>query len=251
MPPYWLHQTATISRAAAVNLWSPSDEARRAEEGLLRLSDLHPAIAAAASKRAALCVCARAARAVAAHVAAVAAAEAAAEADATADADADAETGADADAAAAGESAAADASAGAGAAGAPAAADLLLRRIYAAQHAHLSRRGARAKRDAAAAVAAVVAPPPGEVCAAEAAGVAGTAGAEAGDGGVEETARRLAAAIGALPSGVRELTLADMITELAEYVASSAGKGVAWPGDKGRRRAVTCLVLDMAPDTCR
>ena len=128
---------------------------------------------------------------------------------------------------------------------------MLLRRIYAAQHAHLSRRGARAKRDAAAAVAAVVAPPPGEVCAAEAAGVAGTAGAEAGDGGVEETARRLAAAIGALPSGVRELTLADMITELAEYVASSAGKGVAWPGDKGRRRAVTCLVLDMAPDTCR
>ena len=243
MPPYWLHQTATISRAAAVNLWSPSDEARRAEEGLLLLSDLHPAIAAAASKRAALCVCARAARAVAAHVAAVAAAEAAAEADATADADADAD--------AAGESAAADASAGAGAAGAPAAADLLLRRIYAAQHAHLSRRGARAKRDAAAAVAAVVAPPPGEVCAAEAAGVAGPAGAEAGDGGVEETARRLAAAIGALPSGVRELTLADMITELAEYVASSAGKGVAWPGDKGRRRAVTCLVLDMAPDTCR
>ena len=242
MPPYWLHQTATISRATAVNLWSPSDEARRAEEGLLLLSDLHPAIAAAASKRAALCVCARAARAVAAHVAAVAAAEAAAEA---ADADADA------DADAAGESAAADDDAGAGAAAAPAAADLLLRRIYAAQHAHLSRRGARAKRDAAAAVAAVVAPPPGEVCAAEAAGVAGAAGAEAGDGGVEETARRLAAAIGALPSGVRELTLADMITELAEYVASSAGKGVAWPGDKGRRRAVTCLVLDMATDTCR
>ena len=80
VPPYWLHQTATISRTAAVNLWSPSDEARRAEESLLLLSDLHPVITAAASKRAALCVCARAARAIAAHVVAAAAAEAAAEA---------------------------------------------------------------------------------------------------------------------------------------------------------------------------
>ena len=78
VPPYWLHQTATISRTAAVNLWSPSDEARRAEEGLLLLSDLHPAVTAAASKRAALCVCARAARAIAAHVVAAAAAEVAA-----------------------------------------------------------------------------------------------------------------------------------------------------------------------------
>ena len=81
--------------------------------------------------------------------------------------------------------------------------------------------------------------------------MAGTVGAQAGDGAVEKTAQRLAAAIGALPVGVRELTLADLITELAELVAASVGKGVAWPGGKGRLRAVRCLVLDMALDTCR
>ena len=47
-----LHQTATISHAAAVNLWSPSEESQRAASSLdLMLTALHPALRTATSKQ--------------------------------------------------------------------------------------------------------------------------------------------------------------------------------------------------------
>ena len=58
-------------------------------------------------------------------------------------------------------------------------------------------------------------------------------------------ADKLAAAFSALPAGVSTLTLADLVTELAEQVATAVSP--VWPGDKGRARAVRCLLLQLQP----
>jgi len=58
------------------------------------------------------------------------------------------------------------------------------------------------------------------------------------------------ASLGLLPAGVRELTLAELVVQLAEHVASVAAPP-AWPGDKGRLRAVKCILLSMDQELCR
>ena len=54
--------------------------------------------------------------------------------------------------------------------------------------------------------------------------------------------QQTAEALHALPEGVRDLTLADLATQLAEHVASVAAPP-AWPGDKGKLRAARCILL--------
>ena len=52
-----------------------------------------------------------------------------------------------------------------------------------------------------------------------------------------------AAAMRALPPGVAELTLADLIAELSEHVAAAVPP--AWSGEKGRARAARCVTVTL------
>ena len=49
VPPYWLHQTATVNRSVAVNVWSPSRESHAAAGALAKLRETHKALLAATS----------------------------------------------------------------------------------------------------------------------------------------------------------------------------------------------------------
>jgi len=198
LPPFWLHQTATIRRSVAVNIWSPSSEAQRAATSLSLLTGLHGALLGGTSprpaeqaKEAALCVAARVARAVATTLA-------------------------------------------------PRSPSELLTTIHAAQHAHLRASGrttsARRADTASSATAATQA-----AAAAEADACAWScdppSAAEAA------SAQSIADVVVELPAGVAELTLADLVTELAEQVASAVPP--VWRGDKGRARAVRCIALHL------
>ena len=226
IPPYWLHQTATLVDSVAVNIWSPSAEAKAAAKALELLNELHPALHSSGSKRGALCTAARALYVVAQRLV----------------------EGASSEVGEAGESSHVDAGPPNGEG-----AQQLLQAIFKAQHAHLRMRSPRsqgggqslsaASRAAASASSNAASPTlsPFDVCAGEA---TATREAEA------LAARRISQAISLLPPGVRELTLADLATQLAEHVASSVAPP-AWTGDKGRLRAIKCLLLDMGQETCR
>ena len=61
------------------------------------------------------------------------------------------------------------------------------------------------------------------------------------------TSLRVASALHELPAGVVQLTLADMLTELAEQIATVVRP--IWHGDKGRARAVRCIALVLQTET--
>ena len=216
IPPYWAHQTATTATSVAINVWSPSNEARQssgarsvAAEALLEHTRLLDASMAAAKQRT-LCLVAHQMRVGAATLGA-----------------GNAKLGN---------------------------ATSALRALYAAQHAHL-RMGGRAavrrtagtssSRSAADAVATATA----AAAASAATGDAGACGWPCEElPSMEESAsaQRLAGSLMELPEGVRSLTLGDVVAELAEHLAATAP---VWPGERGRARAVRCLLLQPEPDT--
>ncbi|KAL1495432.1 hypothetical protein AB1Y20_016800 [Prymnesium parvum] len=68
IPPFWYHQTLTLRRSAAVNVWSPSAEAMIAARAGELGGGLGGALRAAASKSDAICTAVRLARALAGRV---------------------------------------------------------------------------------------------------------------------------------------------------------------------------------------
>jgi hypothetical protein len=223
VPPYWLHQTVTRERSVAVNLWSPSHEARQVSRAVGLASEFllqAPGVLVAADrvedeaegphepherKVRGLCMGARALRAAAASLVS-------------------AEDGA---------SAARD----------------LLHAIQTAQHgAHTrSMRSAGRRRRTAGGATSGDAPlkPSPSTCGAAA------EMHEGGEvfscppllGGALEATRELSMALAGLPAGVRELTLADVATEMAEHLATTVAP--AWRGERGKARAVRCILVDL------
>jgi hypothetical protein len=105
----------------------------------------------------------------------------------------------------------------------------LVRDVYASQHGHLSagRSRARATRRTLKPSAALSA----DACGAPRCGAAGADEAA--------SAARVADGLARLPSGVAESALGDLLTEVAEAVASAVPP--TWPGERGRARAVRCV----------
>ena len=114
----------------------------------------------------------------------------------------------------------------------------LLEAIHAAQHAHVSRRGGPRRASAS---SNVDAPAPPAAAAAALADDACGGPCEAPSATEAASAERIADAIRTrLPAGVAQLTLADLLAELAEHVASAVPP--TWRGAKGKARAVRCLI---------
>jgi len=204
IPPLWYHQTLTLARSAAVNVWSPSAEAMLGARAAQVGGGLRAIIAAAPTKAEVLCTIARFALAIAVQLAR-------AGGDASPAASLDAGAAEPPDAMAADATAASERRAAA-----------LLRALHSAQHAHL--RSARRKHSESGS------PCPVALDACVAAPL---------DEGVASHARLVGAALGALPDGVRELTLADWLVDAAEF---GAGLQPAWPGERGRATVLQCVL---------
>ena len=203
VPPMWLHQTVTTHSSIAVNVWSPSLEAQRATAALSLVAGLHGALGIGGSSNAD------------AKGAALCVAARAVRAVATAIM--------------------------------PQAAPELLTSVHQAQWSHLRMNSrARAARSARRTSKPPAADPPADAAAEEAAMAAARAcGGPCAAAPPSEIASTdsISAAVAALPSGVAELTLADLVTELSQHVASAVEP--IWPGDKGCAKAVRCVAVSL------
>ena len=202
VPPYWWHQTLTLQRSSAVNIWSPSAESRLAE----RLQQLVPATTALGG-----------------------AAGGAAAGGAAAGGAAGGRGGSKERALGAllrfGRSLARATAGGEQGEQGEQAGRALLATLHRAQHQH-TRATKQATKDGGAA----------KVCAAaEAAALEPEAAAAA-----DAAAARLGAALRTrLPAGVSQLVLADYLGDLAEYLATVVPP--AWPPERGRATVMLCL----------